>query len=64
MSQNKTILAHLTKHGRIDAITAIKKYLILRLAARINQLRNMGYDIKTERVMKNKKNFAIYKLES
>lgn len=64
MSQNKTILAHLTTHGRIDAITAIKKYLILRLAARINQLRNMGYDIKTERVMKNKKNFAIYKLES
>jgi hypothetical protein len=23
MSQNKTILAHLTTHGRIDAITAI-----------------------------------------
>jgi len=63
MSQNKTILAHLTTHGQIDAITAIRKYLILRVAARINELRNMGYNIKTEMVMKNKKNFAIYKLE-
>ena len=64
MSQNKTILAHLTRYGRIDAITAIRKYLILRLAARINNLRDMGYSIKTERVMKSKKNFAVYILES
>jgi len=64
MSQNKTILAHLTTHGQIDAITAIRKYLILRLSARIKNLRDKGYDIKTERVMKNKKNFAIYKMES
>lgn len=64
MSQNKTILAHLTTHGQIDAITAIRKYLILRLSARIKNLRDKGYDIKTERVIKNKKNFAIYKLES
>jgi hypothetical protein len=64
MSQNKTILAHLTTHGRIDAITAIRKYLILRLAARINNLRDMGYSIKTERVVKSKKNFAVYILES
>ena len=64
MSQNKTILAHLTTHGQIDAITAIRKYLILRLSARIKNLRDKGYDIKTERVIKNKKNFAIYKMES
>jgi hypothetical protein len=64
MSQNKTILAHLTTNGQIDAITAIRKYSILRVAARIKNLRDKGYNIKTEMVMKNKKNFAIYKLES
>ena len=41
-SQNKMVKNHLDKYGRIDAITAIKKYLILRLAARISNLRDEG----------------------
>lgn len=62
MNQTETILAHLTMNRYIDPITAIKEYLIMRLAARIKNLRDMGYNIKTRRVMKNDKLFAVYEL--
>lgn len=63
MSQSNQILKHLKKHKFIDPITAIKKYLIMRLAARIFDLKELGYDIKTIRVVKNKKVFAVYELK-
>jgi len=47
MSQQADILEHLKSHGEIDAITALYKYDCFRLAARINDLRSAGHDIKT-----------------
>jgi len=54
-SQNKIILKHLQKRS-ITAREAMLHYGIYRLAARINDLRNEGYEIKT--LMIKRKNAA------
>lgn len=46
MSQCDDILAHL-KRGPISAIEALNSYGCFRLAARIKDLREQGYDIET-----------------
>lgn len=49
MTQNDTVLHHMQTLGSITALEAIGVYRIYRLAARIRELRLMGYPIKTER---------------
>lgn len=46
MSQCSDILAHL-KRGPITAIEALNSYGCFRLAARIKDLRDQGYDIES-----------------
>jgi len=50
MSQKHQILNHLNTHkvSGIDSMTALRVCNCFRLAARINDLRNDGYDIKTQ----------------
>jgi len=49
MTQNDKILRHLKTHKRgITQLDAIQKYGCLRLSARISELRDMGYVIKSE----------------
>ena len=47
MNQNDRILRHLRDHGSIDPMTALRDYGIMRLASRINDLRNAGHAIDT-----------------
>jgi hypothetical protein len=61
MSQKEAILTHLIKRP-LDPITALKSYGCFRLAARISDLRNDGHDIKTHKVTKENKTFAVYEL--
>ena len=61
-------LMHMKKYGSITQDEADEEYGIKRLSARINELRNMGYPIKTEMLScKNRRgsisNFAKYSLE-
>jgi len=61
-TQNKMILAHLKKHGKINWFEAYKHYNSSRLAARIYNLRQDGHIIQTFRKrLKNKKIVAEYK---
>lgn len=50
-NENKTqaykVLRHLKIYGKIDPFTAISEYGIMRLSARIWNLREMGYTIET-----------------
>ena len=62
MSQKTDILMHMKYHKSIDPITALKKYGCFRLAPRIYDLKNDGYNIKTHTVTRDKKNFAVYEL--
>lgn len=62
------ILMHMKKYGSITQDEAAEEYGIKRLSARINELRNMGYPIKTDILScRNRRgrisNYAKYSLE-
>ena len=62
------ILMHMKKYGSKTQNEADDEYGIKRLSARINELRNMGYPIKTDMIScKNRRgrtsNFACYSIE-
>lgn len=62
------ILMHMRKYCSITQMDADEEYGIKRLSARINELRNMGYQIKTDMfACRNRRgrisNFAKYRLE-
>ena len=46
-SQTHTVLAYIRRHGSITAAEAVEGFRCYRLAARVKDLRNMGYDIVT-----------------
>lgn len=48
MSQTSMILQHLEENGSITALEAGERYGCLRLAARIADLRALGYEIERE----------------
>lgn len=68
LSQKKVILDHLKRFGSIEPLTALREYGCYRLGARINDLRNDGYNIITEmisyvsRITGRPVHFANYKL--
>lgn len=47
-SQNKRILAYLQRGLRLTQEKAIQLYKCYRLASRVNDLKNLGHDIKCE----------------
>mgnify|MGYP006296565215 CR=1 FL=1 len=49
-SQNNRLLDYLKQHGSIDPLRAWEILGIYRLAARVNELRKLGEDIKTTRI--------------
>ena len=63
MTQNEAILKHLKKRP-ITPLQALNLYGCFRLAARINNLRESGYNIETKNVSKNGKTFAKYYLKN
>ena len=63
MSQSTRILTHL-RRGPITPLQALDKYGCLRLAARINDLRDRGHKIETEIVKAGDKRYARYRLKA
>jgi hypothetical protein len=61
MTQTARILSHL-KVGPITPLQALECYGCFRLAARIAELRDQGYNIHTERVTTGEKTYARYHL--
>jgi hypothetical protein len=62
-SQNAKLLNHLQRGGFITALGALRNYQCLRLAARIHELRKMGFPIRKEMVSNDTgKKFAKYRL--
>lgn len=62
MSQTKEILGALKKGQHITAIDALREFNCFRCAARVNDIKNMGYDVHTEIVKENGKRFASYSM--
>jgi hypothetical protein len=64
MSQNEMILSDLQKGKKITALEALTDYQCFRLASRINDLKNLGHDIKKNMVSTNtNKEIAQYYIE-
>lgn len=63
MTQEKIILEHLKRRGRITSYEAFLEYRITRLSGRIFELRAKGYDIATTMESKNGKHYAVYTLK-
>jgi len=64
MSQMKEILIDLLKGRKLTAMDALKRYQCFRLASRIKEIRQLGFDVITERVtLANGKRVAKYRLE-
>lgn len=61
-TQCEMILEYLQKFGEITQLEAFSAIGCFRLAARISDLREDGYNISTE-MTKGKKSYAIYRLE-
>ena len=63
MNQTQKILTHLRTGQRISPIQALEWYGVMRLAARIIELRRMGHNIVTEmRVTGTGARYAVYRL--
>lgn len=63
-TQNRMVLEHLKKNGRITSWDAIQKYRVTRLSGRIFDLRRMGYPIRTQiGTTKDGGHYAIYTLD-
>lgn len=63
MTQNEAVLIFMAKHGSITARDAVTELGIYRLAARIADLKELGYPIKTTmRYDENGRRWAEYGL--
>ena len=60
LTQKDRIIRHLNDKGSITALDAIKEYGIMRLASRISELKDEGYNIRSEFVSsKNRYNESV-----
>ena len=64
MTQCEQILKHLQTRGTLTPIDALNEYGCFRLAARIKDLRDSGYDIVTVNENQGEKTFARYLLRN
>jgi hypothetical protein len=62
MTQNKMVLQHLQTGQSITALDSLRLYGVLRLAARVEELRKDGHTIITQSVRVGNKEFARYTL--
>lgn len=67
ITQCDRILRHLRDYGSITSLEAVMEYGILRLAARINDLKQIGYNITSETVVgenryQEKVHYSVYRL--
>lgn len=68
MTHNEKVLRHLTDYGEITPVEAMEGYGIMRLAARISELRREGHEITSEIVKGHNRygeavHYAKYKME-
>lgn len=62
MTQNEDILNHMRTFGAITPREALQRYGTMRLASRINELKQHGIIIEKDMLRVNGKHFASYKI--
>jgi len=61
-SQSYQILDYIMRRKTITPLEALNKFGCFRLAARIHELKNAGWTIRSSKVTRNKKQVAQYSL--
>lgn len=64
MNQTAAILNHLQVIGPITPLEALDRYQCFRLAARIADIKALGYTVETETVVRDGKRYARYRLQT
>jgi len=64
VSQNKAILKALKGGEKLTALDIFKRFNSIRASARIFDIRDMGYDVRTDMVKRNGKRVAEYYLKN
>lgn len=60
----RAVKDHLLRHGTITPLQALRQHGIMRLSARVLELRETGMGIETEYITRNNKRFARYRYYS
>jgi len=63
-NQNRIVLDHLWNIGPLTPLSALVNYGVARLAARVEELKQIGYNIVTTLKTINHKRYASYELRS
>lgn len=64
MSQNNSILEYLKQGNSITALEALKSFQCMRLASRVNDIKNMGYEVISSMIeIPSGKKVASYRLK-
>jgi hypothetical protein len=61
MSQKETIIQHINQYGSITPLEALTRYGIMRLAARVSELRSEGLDIVSDLKVHDGRRYASYR---
>ena len=64
MTQKDTIINHINQYGSITPLEALTRYGIMRLASRVNDLRNEGFRIVSDMKVHDGRRYASYRLEA
>jgi hypothetical protein len=62
MTQNEQIAEYLKQGNRITALEALSRFRCLRLASRVSELKEKGYNIQSETIHDNGKHYSEYYL--
>ena len=60
MTQTQQILKHLEKGNKLTSLEALSLFACFRLAARVQELRDVGHEVKSQLIMINGKRIAEY----
>jgi hypothetical protein len=64
ISQNRKVLGFMRLHGSITPMQAIRHFKCYRLGARIYELKQIGYNIKSEGMKMQQSRFCKYSLNT
>ena len=59
-TQNEAIIKHLKAGNSITALDALRQFNCLRLAARISDIKQRGYDVQSKWIVKKNKKYKQY----
>ncbi len=61
MTQKDTIINHINQYGSTTPLEALTRYGIMRLASRVNEIRNEGLDIVSDLKVHDGRRYASYR---